>query len=173
MRKLTIGSLAVSAVALVGLAGCEACFEKPAEVAEAKPPPPPAPVAAPCPPCGTAAMQKMAHHLPGGQKQCSTVLVEKAGPERVNVGETFEYHVKVTNTAKTALMDVTLWDSKIPNFKITKVEPETTRSKEGWWAWDLGDLEPGETRTVRGKIVLVEGGPEAALERLKFEEKER
>lgn len=28
----------------------------------------------------------------------------------------------------------------------------------------LGDLEPGETRTVRGKIVLVQGGPEEALD---------
>jgi hypothetical protein len=27
----------------------------------------------------------------------------------------------------------------------------------------LGDLDPGETRTVRGRIVLVEGGPQDAL----------
>jgi predicted GH43/DUF377 family glycosyl hydrolase len=32
----------------------------------------------------------------------------------------------------------------------------------------LGDLAPGETKTVRGKIVLVEGGPEMAMERLGF-----
>jgi predicted GH43/DUF377 family glycosyl hydrolase len=30
----------------------------------------------------------------------------------------------------------------------------------------LGDIEPGDTRTVRGRIVLVEGGPPAALDLL-------
>jgi len=32
----------------------------------------------------------------------------------------------------------------------------------------VGDLAPGETRTVRGRIVLVEGGPEKALAKLTF-----
>ena len=32
----------------------------------------------------------------------------------------------------------------------------------------LGDLAPGETRTVRGRIVFAEGGPEKALELLHF-----
>ena len=31
----------------------------------------------------------------------------------------------------------------------------------------LGDVEPGETKTVRGRIVLVEGGPQAALDALR------
>ncbi|MBI3987776.1 MAG: hypothetical protein HY343_12695, partial [Lentisphaerae bacterium] len=30
----------------------------------------------------------------------------------------------------------------------------------------VGDLQPGETQTVTGRLVFVEGGPEAALKRL-------
>jgi|GEM_PF-234258 len=33
----------------------------------------------------------------------------------------------------------------------------------------FGDVRPGETRTIRGKIVLIEGGPEQALEGLVFQ----
>jgi len=32
----------------------------------------------------------------------------------------------------------------------------------------VGDVEPGQSRTVRGKIVLIAAGPEAAFELLQF-----
>ncbi len=32
----------------------------------------------------------------------------------------------------------------------------------------LGDLEPGETKAVRGRIVLVDGGPQDALDLLRW-----
>jgi len=34
--------------------------------------------------------------------------------------------------------------------------------------FSLGDIRPGETKTVRGRIVLVQGGVEEALAKLKF-----
>lgn len=33
----------------------------------------------------------------------------------------------------------------------------------------MGDLAPGQTKTIHGKIVLVPGGADAALERLRFD----
>ncbi len=38
--------------------------------------------------------------------------------------------------------------------------------------FSLGDLGPGQTRSVKGRVVLIEGGPEEALEYLTFQQRQ-
>jgi len=77
------------------------------------------------------------------------VLVEKAAPAQVRVGETFEYHIRVTNTAKSNLYDVTVWDQSLENFKITMSDPDVMSIKGPWTTWNLGTLAPGAAKLIK------------------------
>lgn len=103
-------------------------------------------------------MKKVARYLPGDEKRCSTVLVEKIAPEQVNVGQTFEYHIKVTNLTKAELIDVTVWDTVLENLKISKSTPEATGTKDGWVTWEVGKLDPGEGKLIKVEAVATEVG---------------
>lgn len=149
MSRQAICALIVSSMALLIVAGCAPCGPQAEPQAKAEPmtytPPPEAP---PSPPCGTSEMHHVARHLPSSQ-QCSTILLEKAAPEQVRVGETFEYHIKATNTSDVELLDVTVWDTVLSNFRVVSVDPAVSETRDGWHIWNLGNLEPGEGRLIR------------------------
>lgn len=134
-------------LAMTGLllaAGCEACVEpEPAKpVAKASPAPP-------CEECGEASMRTVREYLPGGKKDCATILVEKTAPEWVQVGQAFDYHIKLTNVSDATLKDVKLWDQVIKELKVTEADPQVSRIQGNWHVWDIGTLDSGDSQTVK------------------------
>lgn len=136
LTKGFLGVLCVSLTAALGaMSGCQACG---------------APVAT-SEPCGAGKTQTATMYIPGGGCaicSCSILRVDKSAPDRVSVGQPFDYNIKVTNVAKAKLYDVALYDTDVTNFKVTKADPEPASSDSGRWMWKLGDLAPGESRTI-------------------------
>jgi uncharacterized repeat protein (TIGR01451 family) len=92
-------------------------------------------------------MKTMTFYLP--EKKCSTVKVETIAPETVRVGTPFEYHLKVTNTSKSNLHDVTAFHRMPDGFRFEKATPEISSTAGDRSSWNLGTLRPGETKTIQ------------------------
>jgi uncharacterized repeat protein (TIGR01451 family) len=79
----------------------------------------------------------------------SEVTIEKSCASQVQLNQGFEYWIKVTNTSKTALNDVTVWETTPAGMNINSSDPELGAVKEGWASWKVGNLAPGESKTVK------------------------
>ncbi len=141
MKKGTLSVLAVSLAALFWATGCE-CFPSargPVLGAED----------AGCEPCGKPGLRTVEQYLPGGDRDCAAVRVEKAAPECVNVGQTFDYRIRVTNLSDGELTDFTVWDTHLANFTIVESDPEVSDIRNGWVTWRLGSLPAGQSKLIK------------------------
>src|SRR5688500_16517098 len=88
--------------------------------------------------------------FPTGQRESSVLLVEKVSPKQIRLNQPYEYEIRATNLTEGPLLDVVLREqlSDRATFEITKSEPEF-RSEGDWVHYNLGRLEPRETRTVK------------------------
>lgn len=114
-------------------------------------PPPAMVVHTECPPPALeAGMVWNGMPLPTGYAASSCVCLEKFGPGMVNVGQEFEYGVKVTNiTPMIVLEDVTLFDDAPSSFNFLSSDPPAQPGEGGRLTFQLGRLGPGESRLVR------------------------
>ncbi len=114
-------------------------------------PPPPMVVHTECPsPALEAGMVWNGMPLPTGYAASSCVCLEKFGPGMVNVGQEFEYAIKVTNiTPVIVLEDVTLFDHTPTAYNFLSSDPPAQPGEEGNLVFHLGKLGPGESRLVR------------------------
>lgn len=76
----------------------------------------------------------------------SPVVVSISAPQSLNSGDQFELKVEYISEAKDTLDGVVLEMEYPDNFVFIKASP---RPSEGNSAWAVGDLKPGERRTVR------------------------
>lgn len=102
-----------------------------------------------CAPCVSANMKCVQQYLPANEKKCAVILLERAAPEWVRVGEEFQYKIRVTNMASVPLMDVVVWDTQATNYRMTKSDPSAAGVKNGWQTWKLGTLAPGEYKLIQ------------------------
>lgn len=87
--------------------------------------------------------------FPTGRRATSAVLVEKAMPAQVNRGQAFEYTISVSNISDLTLDDVTLADAFSGDFDFDSSSPSPGGDSSGDdYVWDLGTMEPGETKTI-------------------------
>lgn len=140
-RRLVVPTVAMTLV----LWGC--CGAPPKREA----PPPPMVVHTECPPPALeAGMVWNGMPLPTGYAASSCVCLEKFGPGMVNVGQEFEYGVKVTNiTSAIVLEDVTLFDDAPSSYDFLSSDPPAQPGEGGRLLFHLGRLGPGESRLVR------------------------
>jgi uncharacterized repeat protein (TIGR01451 family) len=92
------------------------------------------------------------------------VQVKTLAPEKVRVGEAYEYELHVTNTSDQATVSQVKVEHTLPDgFQIESSEPEAEQS-EGSATWTLSQLSPGEMQkiTVRG-LSDKEGAANACL----------
>jgi uncharacterized repeat protein (TIGR01451 family) len=146
MRTAPLYGVLVSVALLPLLAGCP-CFPPPDQPQSGAKAMSPAKVGPK--PCGAAGTSNVVQYLPGPTKDCAAVKVEKTAPETVYVGREFEYHIKVTNLAEAELVDVKVWDTQLPSFKIRKTAPAASKTEKGWLVWELGRLKPHEAKLIR------------------------
>ncbi len=75
----------------------------------------------------------------------SPVVVSIAAPQALNSGDSFEVKVEFVSEAKDILADSMLEMEYPDNFEFDKASPRPT---EGSTRWLLGDIKPGERRTI-------------------------
>lgn len=88
--------------------------------------------------------------LPTGNRETSTILVEKFARREVVAGQPFDYDIKVTNLTGGTLSNVMVTDSLPPEFSLKSSDPKPQASggPSGLTAWVLGTLDPHEARTI-------------------------
>lgn len=86
---------------------------------------------------------------PTGDKSSSVLLIERAAPASVSVGQEFEYSIKATNISSGNLEDVVVADTPAEGFKATGSTPKHTSAADGAMRWELGKLAKGESKIIK------------------------
>lgn len=102
-------------------------------------------------PDGTArgdAMVTRTVQLPAGEAG-QPVVVEYRAPREVAVGQPFDYEMIVTNRGEEPVEQLTVQQQLPAHFKVISSEPAMERAENGASTWELGELAPGDSRTIR------------------------
>lgn len=82
------------------------------------------------------------------------VCLEKSGPAAAAVGQALVYEIVVRNTScDVAVANVVVTDIPTANLRITGSEPPSEPGENGAVRWRLGEMGPGETRSIRVNAV--------------------
>lgn len=141
-RQAWIVGLCLSTAAV--LSGCYS-QDRQAEAAPGSPPPPAARAEAPSAPAG---MVRSSVAFPTGQKQSSAFMIDRVAPAEVAVGQVFDSTITVTNISSVPFGAVQLVDHCGPTYQLVSAEPKPAAAEEGVTRWDLGRIEPGESKSV-------------------------
>lgn len=85
--------------------------------------------------------------FPTGDRKTSALLLEKSGAKQVRLGQPYQYQLKVTNLTDAPLGGVTINEQLGENFTVSQAEPQA-QQKDGMNVYTLGELKPGESRTI-------------------------
>lgn len=88
---------------------------------------------------------------PTGSASTSVVGIEKGMPKQVNVDQSFEYWLIVTNLTTNTLENVSLTETFGPYFEFESSTPAGTAGAGNSVTWDIGTLGARESKTVRVK----------------------
>ena len=117
----------------------------------AAPAPAPAPAPAAPPVMSTAdGLRWSTLAYPTGNRSTSSLLLEKGVPAGVQVGEEFEYILKVTNLTDMNLTDVSVLDEVPANMRMIEATPNyKSRIENNISLWIFNNLGPRETKVIR------------------------
>jgi uncharacterized repeat protein (TIGR01451 family) len=87
--------------------------------------------------------------FPTGKIDSSAVLLEKTVPQDVMVGSAYSYDYTVTNLTDFTVTDVVLTDTLTSNFDFASSNPAPTSVSGQTLTWELGNLGPRQSRTVK------------------------
>lgn len=85
---------------------------------------------------------------PTGIASTSVVGIEKGMPAQVNLDQTFEYHLIVTNLTANDLDNVSVTETFGPNFEYQGSNPSAQNDSDDTVVWSLGSMAPNESRTI-------------------------
>jgi uncharacterized repeat protein (TIGR01451 family) len=85
--------------------------------------------------------------IPTGRRETSVLLVERDLPYQIANGQEFSYNITVTNISDTVAKYVTVQDECARPMTLVSADPKTTSNKQPL-EWALGDLNPGQARTI-------------------------
>ncbi len=165
MKPSMMRSLPVIAVFALALAGCasDSGSRRSAPAAQEAPPaqhPQPHATATPARvvevPAATAGRAVMFY--PTGDQATSVLAIEKIGPAEVQIGQPFDYEIRITNLSRLGLDGVTARDRVPAEMRVNGAEPRPESMNAGEIFWRLGSLRPGETRTIRINAVAAAVG---------------
>lgn len=91
--------------------------------------------------------QHTTYAYPTGHEETSVLLIERDLPTEIVAGQEFYYDIKVTNINHVPARAVTVRDECATGLTVLKAEPKAMSDKQPL-VWALGDLNPGESRTV-------------------------
>ncbi|MBT3378412.1 MAG: DUF11 domain-containing protein [Lentisphaerae bacterium] len=80
---------------------------------------------------------------------CGVLRVEKSVPAEVQLGEAFDYQIKVTNLTNGPVQNVVVSDAMPAGFKVLSSTPKATSTAGGVSKWALGAMNGGESKYIR------------------------
>ncbi len=86
----------------------------------------------------------------------------KTGPESVLIGTPFDYTLTIANTGDGSAYNATLTDTLPDGLQYVSAEPAAHVDGQ-MVQWNLGELQPGASRTVSLTVVGVQGGMQANM----------
>src|SRR5262245_1466091 len=86
--------------------------------------------------------------FPTGDSATSSILLEKIVPVEEVTGKAYIYDLKVTNISRLQLDDVEVAEAIPASLKLGEVSSDA-KANDGGVKWNVGDLAPGESKTLR------------------------
>jgi uncharacterized repeat protein (TIGR01451 family) len=110
--------------------------------------------------------------VPGEPKlegdQTPSVVIKKVAPAQVRVGKPSEFILRVQNVGTVPALDVRVFDSVPDGTELVDTVP-TAEQAAGLLVWQLGDLQPGEERSLTVRLIPREEGEIGSVARVTFE----
>ncbi len=106
-------------------------------------------------------------HLEGAQTP--SLVIEKTGPEEIQVGRPASFRVTVRNTGTVAADGVQIRDEVPKGSRLAETSPEATTGSQGELLWTLGTLEPGAEATAEMMIVPMTEGEIGSVATVHFQ----
>lgn len=97
--------------------------------------------------------------IPTGDPATSVLLLRQSMPFEMRVDRENRCLLEVVNRTKETLPGVSIATLSLSNLAIAGSEPEPTLRQGGRPIWMLGDLLPGEARTITLQVKPVDSGP--------------
>jgi uncharacterized repeat protein (TIGR01451 family) len=119
--------------------------------------PAPAAKAAPAPAAAPSGAAQVLYY-PTGQRATSILMLERIAPSEVVVGQPFSYDVKVTNISGMTIQDVQLTEWCADTFKLDSATPAPQTGGKNELRWAIGELTPGQSKTVTVKGTATTAG---------------
>jgi uncharacterized repeat protein (TIGR01451 family) len=98
-------------------------------------------------------------YFPTGDATTSALLLEKAQPVEVRANQPFNYDIKVTNVAKLKLDGVEVLETLPGSFRVKDVTEGSPDGKPNTVTYQIGALNPGESKIVRLSGTATQSGP--------------
>ncbi|HUU82158.1 MAG TPA: hypothetical protein VM243_01520 [Phycisphaerae bacterium] len=89
------------------------------------------------------------HAYPTGEVGSSVILLERAMPVGVRVGEAMEYELKLSNLTNRNVEGLILIEALPEAFTVTSITPEPDNRAGGQATWNLGTLGPKASKAIR------------------------
>jgi len=93
-------------------------------------------------------MTHVSYAFPTGNPDTSVIMVEKSAPAQVQVGQAFDYTIKLTNLSDCELEDVVVSDRLPKGFQLKNAVPKATVSGDEA-RWTVGKLERKGFKNIR------------------------
>ncbi len=119
-----------------------------------------------------AAMTGLVSNEPGNRyldgSQNPIMLIHKRGPEEVRVGRKSTFVITVRNAGNSAAQEVTVTDSVPSGMRFAEASPSVTPTAEGILTWKLGEMPPGDERTINLQMIPERQGELGSVASVQF-----
>ncbi len=104
-----------------------------------------------------AALTSLVSNEPGSRyldgSQNPIMLIQKRGPEEVRVGRPATFVITVRNAGNSTAHDVIVDDSIPLGMRFNEANPPVNPTAEGLLRWKLGEMPPGDERTINLQMI--------------------
>ena len=91
--------------------------------------------------------------------QSPSMIIQKFSPREIQVNQTTDFEVKIRNVGRVAVDDVLVVDQIPEGARFIDANPKpSSQSRNGELKWQLGNMKPGEERTILLQLQPTEPG---------------
>ncbi|MCA9195172.1 MAG: DUF11 domain-containing protein, partial [Planctomycetales bacterium] len=104
-----------------------------------------------------AAVGQLVSNRPGNRAlmgmQNPVMHIQKYAPDQIQVGKKATFVITIRNAGNATAHDVTVLDSVPSGARFADAMPPTTPTAEGMLVWKLGELAPGDERSITMQLI--------------------
>ena len=101
--------------------------------------------------------------------QSPQLTIEKFAPQEIQVGNAVDFRVVVRNTGTITARAVEVRDQVPKGTRLMATNPRASRDVSGELVWSIGDMQPGEEKTVETKLMPLSEGEIGSVATVHFE----